>query len=313
MSLSQPIVYLQPPKKRQARALPFPIAIGKRYRLAIPQPCSESALHGLIGDYRIGTQTADIVPLQPSASGEATGYFWDTDCDITAIGASVTLSSDGSVQTLADCRLDNNRLRLDRASLDGPELEPVGDGAVLRMAVRFELTCSTDAFAAQLGMLHLVQANRFITLENGEQISLLQSSDDDAPLLYLTDSSQNEPMAWLSAEQPANRIQAYTVSADVAQPLQPHVEGETVASVTVLERYSTYLMQRSIATEHEPAIWTPILAPVSWGWSIRAGRRPDGDWAIMRRKVMLPTTGHDGLQLPLWHNNSLACAVGTGS
>lgn len=50
--------------------------------------------------------------------------------------------------------------------------------------------------------------------------------------------------------------------------------------------------------------------PVTWGWSICVAKNGADEWAIVRRKLMLPTVGHEGLQLPHWHNQLIACEQG---
>lgn len=303
------ITYLYPQQKRETAKLPAPIKIGKRYALQTQHGSAIQSVHGLLNDYRISTEAAEIVPLGVSINGEIAAYFWDADSDLRALsGDVITEDDDASVHALSACRLQNNRLELNRTDLKGPEIHTTERGALLTLSPTFEFSYTTDAFAARLGMLHLLQAKRFITLANGQQMTILDSGDEDSSILYLDTPKADDPMAWLSSDQPLGESQAYSVSVPISQAVPQLIDGETVESLTVLERYSSYLMQRALCPGENQTIWTPIYPPISWGWSIRAGCRSDGDWAIMRRKLMLPITGHDGLHLPLWNGNSQVCS-----
>ncbi|MGR9117276.1 MAG: hypothetical protein ACU85E_16080 [Gammaproteobacteria bacterium] len=282
-----------------------PLVIGRRYFLENQQPLSG---HGVIGDYRVDSQKAEIVPLIPSASGKTAFFFWDDDCDLKLLAGAVKTESENSLRPLSEYRLRTNRLEMNQAALNGPEINPAEQGALLTLSPNFVFTYTTDAFTARLGMLHLVQAKRYIVLANGEQITLLDSGDEADPVLYLEHSDDSQPMKWMSAEQKRGESKEYSVNMTISQTIPEHFLGEAVVNVTVLERYSSYLMQRGISLADNLTIWTPIHPPLSWGWSIRVGCRSDSDWAIMRRKLMLPISGHDGLQIPLWNRNSFACS-----
>jgi hypothetical protein len=90
------------------------------------------------------------------------------------------------------------------------------------------------------------------------------------------------------------------------QTIPDQYQEKTVESVTVLEQYKSYFMQRERSDSAERVIWTPLLEAVNWGWSIRVGYRADGELGILRRKLMLPAVGNDGLELPQWQTNHLA-------
>lgn len=302
-----PIIQLHPQRTFPTSEGPT-LAVGHRYTLR-PQPSiAEDSVHGLIGGYRISPQSATIVPLQHS-DADVPAYFWDPDCDLTAVAGTVTTAPGASPIPLSDCRLRHNRLMLDQTNLSGPELDVSAQTACLTLSPRFDFTFSTDACAARLGMLHLVQAQRFMILESGRQVTLLDCGQTETSVLYLEDAVADTPLTWLSPVQAAGTTQSYRVDVTVAQPIDEQLESETVVSVTVLERYRSYLMQRASPEDDDTTLWTPVYPALSWGWSIRVGRRPDGDWAIMRRKLMLPISDHDGLQLPHWQNNTFTCAA----
>jgi hypothetical protein len=115
-------------------------------------------------------------------------------------------------------------------------------------------------------------------------------------------------MAWTSSDQALGESQPYRISSTISQAIPEQWHGQAVVDLVVMERYSSYLLQRATLAEDNQTLWTPLYFPISWGWSIRAGRRYDGEWDIMRRKLMLPITGQDGLQFPLWRDNSLQCS-----
>ncbi len=304
MSLPEYITPLYPPKKAVGKPLPALISIGKRYLLENLPGLADRNIHGLVAGYRFDARHAEIVPLQASDNGGVAVYFWDTHCDLAAFATNVKTAADAPAQPLSSYRLCNNRLELRQTVMNGPEIATNEHGTLLTLSPCFEATFSTDAYAARLGMLHLVQAKRLAVLASGRQITLLDSGDE--PVLYLPEPDDEQALAWESSDQALEESRTYSLSADISQAIPADIHGDPVAELTVLERYSSYWLQRAVL-DGEQTIWTPAHAPISWGWSIRAGRRYDGEWDIMRRKLMLPITGHDGLQLPVWRNNSQAC------
>ena len=71
----------------------------------------------------------------------------------------------------------------------------------------------------------------------------------------------------------------------------------------MLEQYNSYIMQKP-EYQDNCAIWIPLVTPISWGWSIRATRVPDQrQFAIARRKLLMPNIANNGLQLPQWERN----------
>lgn len=306
MTLPEYITYLHPPKKIVTpSSSPF-LLIGKRYPLENLPLLADQSIHGLIGGYSLESRTAEILPFEASESDTTAVYFWDSHCDLAAFPADVKTSAADSALPLAKYRLSNNRLELQQARLNGPEITTSECGALLSLSAHFEFTFSTDAFAARVAMLHLVQAKRYAVLEDGTRVMLLDSGEEDEPVLYLTDADANQTMAWMSPDQPFGESQSYQASSNISQIIPEQLQGQAVTDLIVLEHYSSYILQHAIPMDDEQTIWTPLYSPISWGWSIRAGRRHDGVWDVMRRKLMLPITGHEGMQLPLWRSNNLS-------
>jgi hypothetical protein len=282
---------------RPAPAAPVPekprqtlLRAGRYYRF---QSDAEGASHlpsGLVGGYRFDAQSARIEPAMHNG-GAALAYPYDAD------SSTVTRHWRVSGEDGPGYSLEANRLSLESTELQGPEL--VGEGALtyLRMRPVFHLGYYSDAYAAQLGVIHLVQSQRFMMMSGGERIELLEA---ETPVLYL---QSEEAIALLSDGQPQGQRQNYEYSLGIQQAILAQQNGVTVESVTVLEQYHSYFMQRECTDDAGAVIWTPALAPITWGWSIRVGRRSDQEWGILRRKLILPTVGHDGLEFPVWEAN----------
>jgi hypothetical protein len=295
----------KPPRPLPPRAVT--IHTGVRYYAESQDLSGLNSIHGVIGDYVVSSECAEVTPVI-TGSDLTECIFWDADVDLSQLGCDELRVASGQPLPLAGCELKSNRLVLKSAALDGPEV--IGDGGetMLTLSPRFDFIFSTDCGAAQLGVINLVSSNRFITLESGDEIGLLKSGDEAAPALYLEGPLDQQPVKLLCDRQEAGVTQTQSFCMEISQLIPDVVGSESVASVTVLEHYCSYFMQRSLPLDDHP-VWTPVYAPISWGWSIRVARRYDGEWSIVRRKLMLPTTGHEGLQLPLWHSNSVACSM----
>jgi len=306
--MSQPeyIHYLYPPKQPVNISEAPTLTIGKKYRLRHLKH-SNGIQHGLIGDYQLNLQTAEITPLSGMNDEIVSGYFWDSHCDLEALSLHVEIDRHVNAESIKKYRLDNNRLEIQVAALHGPVIAATGQSALLSLSPHFEVRYSTDAFSAQLSLLHLVQTRRFFTLANGKCLHILDSGEEDQAVLHLSSAEAQQPMAWSSPVQQQGTSQIYQITNEISQAIPAAIDNQPVIGLTVLERYSSYWLQRALPFNSE-SIWTPLAPPISWGWSIRVGRRYDGEWDIMRRKLMLPISGADGLQLPLWKRNSLACA-----
>jgi len=240
----------------------------------------------LVGDYRVGPAAG---LYEPAAAHHGELYVYDADAITTP-------------DMLA------NQLQWLSGYTDGPEVQQRALENSLHMSMQFAVQFTTHAVDAQLGVVHLVSSQRHLQLQDGETITLLETEE---PVLYLDHHNHQQGVECIDACQPLHREQAYHYTLQLHQAIPDTFDSRPLETLTVLEQYQSYFLQRP-CLEGRDTIWTPLLAPVSWGWSIRVGRRADGQWTIVRRKLVLPGVGHDGLQLPLWQTNTRLLALNGG-
>jgi len=257
--------------------------------------------HGIVGAYRLGLEVATIAPVA-AVDGEARFFIWDDEARFAAPETSWQ-QAECRHATITDCSVKGNHCVILASEVEGPELITSGETTRLQLSASWQLQWDTASYSAELGVITLQESQRFITLENGEQVTVTDSREADAPVLYLQGSDDREIVKPIAVQQQGVK-QQHGYSVTVSQHLPKSQDGHGVESVTVLEQYRSYFMQRPSDSKAR-TIWAPLVAPISWGWSIRVRRRHDGEWAIARRKLMMPTVGHEGLELPLWQNNSL--------
>ena len=257
--------------------------------------------HGLCGNYVITRDKAELLPMNQD-KGHMNGFFWDTDVEFTD---SISLVCEGEKKPLAGFALQGGNAQLVHATLSDPDLYEIEGKTFLRISPYFELEYRNQGFDSRLGLIRLLEATRFITLEDGKRIVVLDTSEHETPVLYLESIEQADPVEIIVNTHKAERIQTYTYQYELMQNIPDMINGQKVASVTVLEQYINYFMQQEISDTKVETIWTPVCMPISWGWSMRVEPRPDRSWYIARRKLMMPLTGHNGLEMPLWTTNSL--------
>ena len=298
----------KPPKQRpQALAN---LITGRCYIIDGNHSSGLIASHGIVSDYQVSSAQGKAVPLTiPSGHNSLQSCFlWDTDLDRKNLDISLLDEENQQTLVLADCAVKNNALEIDNHSLQGPELLTVDGVTRLTLSLQADYQFSSDSFAAQLGMIHLVEATRFIRLEDGREISLLNTHDNEAPVLVVEHPTDEQAVKLLHDTQDLGNKQTYSYHYSIGQDIPEYIDGIEVESVTVLEQYLSYFMQRAIPFDDRQNIWTPIHAPLLWGWSIRVGRRGDEEWGILKRKLILPTAGNDGFQLPEWEYNTAHCS-----
>ncbi len=233
----------------------------------------------LIGGFHFDSHCGETLPV--TETGPV--YCWDS------------LSPPGA--TIAE-----NEFQLLSASLEGLAIETGIDCAMLSISPHFAIRFTTRACAAQLGEIRLVSAKRFATDTDGMQHTLLDTGDA-APVLYLEDEHDTTLIRQRSDWQARDSEAHFNFDYRVGQVLQRDMLGLKVQSVTVLEQYSSFFMQRALAAGARDALWVPACAPVSWGWSLRVEPEAEG-WIITRRKLIPPVVGHDGWQMPQWQGNT---------
>lgn len=277
--------------------------VGRPYALENNVHGPVPATHGLIGGYRLSLQTAEIFPVIEDGQ-RLRGIVWDPDA---TLAPTLKPIDPESKLPLDDYTVRGNSIDLTGSTVDGPKLLETEETTTLVLDARFELCFRTPSCDASLGMIHLVEAQRFAVLGDGSRVVLLDTQGQEAPVLYLDDADADQPVRWLAKHQTSGAEQAYSHVLRLNQDIPEYRNDHTVESVTVLEQFTSYAVQRELGAVSDAAIWTPGCPPIRWGWSIRVERRVDRSWCIARRKLMLPILGHDGLELPVWTANSLGC------
>lgn len=252
---------------------------GRRYYVENRNCSVLNSTQSVLGNYRITTKCAEIVPLIPqTATAELSScFFWDSDVDVANLKGGITPALTVPLLRLSDCHLKTNHLQLNDISLNGPEVIVCGECTELTLTPRFDVSFVTDSHAARLGAIHLVQSTRIITLENGFQISLLDTGHEPTPVLYLESRLDDQPIKLIAIMQEQETVREYSLTPQISQRIPEELDGVAVETVTVLEQYHSYFMQRPVTTEAAEAVWIPVYAPITWGWSVRVGRRPDGE------------------------------------
>lgn len=256
---------------------------------------------GLIGGYHIGIDSAELETLDLSVP-PVQGFVWD--CALLTPRLREMLSVDNDRPSSAS----HNRLTLIDAKLEAPIVQMREDAPVLTISPQFELEWATEAYASQLGVVQLVESLRIAHFEDGESMVLLDTEGAGlGPVLYLNDADRRQAVKPVCAYQAKDQRQCVEFSEVVTQAIPAELAGKTVASISVLEKYTIYFMQNAAPDQPERYIWAPVHLPVVWGWSIRVQQRYDGVWDIFRKKLVMPIPSTEAPALPLWQSNSLRC------
>lgn len=264
---------------------------------------SETFQSDVVSDYQISQQQGKYIPY--SATGEpsiAATKLDDADARIAQFPGSLFFWE----HELSSIPLARNGLELVQATLNYPEILHDGFNSILSISPDFQFTYNTQQFAAELAEIRLVVSERFITLENGEKIFLVATTEK--PVLYLSALLTNidQPSADVFQHQTPlqhrGKLQEYQFTDKVQQVIPLTFKGYKVASMTVLEHFHSYFMQRPVVGASD-AIWVPAMPPLSWGWSIRVAPIIHNEWSIVRRKLMLPLVSEEGTHFPVWSSN----------
>ncbi|MEE2733062.1 MAG: hypothetical protein VYA55_19740 [Pseudomonadota bacterium] len=259
---------------------PVTVARGQRLPIGDLDSACLRDVSGVIGDYRISLEQGAVVPLTDS---DAAYYIWDNDSPLHT-------------------PVFENEFQLEAATLNRPVVERIAGESYLVMQPEFHVRFSTATHSARLGEIRLLESERFITLKNGDSLTISDTQEVGAPVLYLQHKEDQAILRQETDLQLQGTDREYFFCESVSQRIPEQVNGVEVSSVTVLERFSSYFMQQVMSVPDQ-SIWVPVCAPVAWGWSIRVGRRFDQEWDILRRKLMLPTVGHEGWEMPTWCSN----------
>lgn len=258
-------------------------------------------------------QIAGGIPLDESARADSVDIaVWDPDA---VLPGDLRVELNGQPVSASRLRLLRNPCLLKNWKMEGPALVPSEKGLCLSMTPRFDVHYHTEGYSGQLAELRMVESQRFVELESGRihwlqdtreaELPVLISARSDAPLELPKATGEASAFVQCTAAQPAGTTEDYEFCTPVSQRIPDELSGEKVKTVTVLEQYTSFILQRSCEpgsgqSASRENLWVPALAPLSWGWSIRVGKVGFDEWSIVRRKVFLPTPGNDGLQLPRW-------------
>ena len=272
-----------------SKVISRPVSIARGQRLPMGELKAESLkdVHGVIGGYEISLNRGDVSKVKDE---DGSYYIWDNDSPIHS-------------------PVFENEFQVEAATLNRPSVERVGGHYYLIMQPEFHVSFSTATHSARLGEIRLVESERFFTLENGDSITITDTQEIGEPVLYLQHCDDQTVVRQESDLQLQGTDREYSFCESVSQHIPEQVNGIGVTSVTVLERFTSYFMQQVLSAPGQ-SIWVPVCAPIGWGWSIRVGRRYDSEWDILRRKLMLPTVGHDGWEMPTWRSNLVQSASG---
>lgn len=235
----------------------------------------------MISAYSLKPNCAIVSPLQ----ADAAGFIWDSQ----------------GLPGLATA--ENECLMLD-SGLGDLTIEEGIRSNLLTVTPSFTLRYKTSAFPAKLGEVRLVTSQRFVTDVNGGRHVLVDTQDAGGPVLFVEDRDDFSVIKQITPWQSLDEEREYRFDYRISQSLQNTCCGVPVQSITVLEQYTSYFLQRAMAAKSSETIWVPAYPPMNWGWSLRVEPEQD-DWVITRRKLILPMEGQEGLQLPRWRSNLL--------
>ncbi|WP_426993736.1 hypothetical protein [Methylomonas sp. CM2] len=274
------------------------ISPGRRYPLNPNVANIAGGIDGLIGGYRLSLDRAEILPIVPN-QGAAHGFVWDEGRLPVGVATELAASHGGG---------GLSRLTLHAATLEGLEVKLIQQLPVLNITPRFAVEWETRGHGAQLGVVQLVESARTAHFADGGTLNLLNTANANAgPVLYLDDPGAPSPVIPVCGFQNADETSRFEFSESVRQPIYAELDGQPVASISVLEQYTLYFLANTAPDRPDDFIWTPVHLPIIWGWSIRVQQRFDGVWDIFRRKLIMPTPSTEAPPLPTWTDNSLRC------
>lgn len=301
-----PLPPRHPPVVRDIRIFP-----GHCYRIELPEAelnplavADDALQHGLVGAYRLAPDASEIEAI--NILGQPTlGFVWDADLLPPRICQA--LQGEAGQPRGADF----NHLNLLDTRMAVPEVRLIQNLPTLIICPRFELEWQTPAHAGQLGIVQLVESTRTAVLANGESVALLDTeSGGNGPVLLLNDPADSAAVKPVCGFQAQGRQQRFEFSHTASQGIPAEIDGQAVASLSVLEKYTLYFMQNADPLQPDRYIWVPVYLPIVWGWSIRVQQRYDGVWDVFRRKLIMPTPSTEAPALPRWRTNTLRCRNG---
>lgn len=300
--MDESISYLNIPKRPpslKAAASPS-LFIGRKYQL--PTELLSTNPHGICTNFVCSPDRGGATTHIDNKSCQH-GFLWDTDCLSNLTGTTLVTPAGENIAVNTNTHTLNNRFVITNTRLTKPAIHTIDDNQQLAIQAEFGYAFTADQMDARLGILSLVESNCYLVLENDQQYNLL-NTNEQAVLFLPGDDKTNAILPILDATK-SNTTLSQNKQINVAHTIPEQLNGIAVQSLTILEQYQTFFMQRELPFTSEN-IWTPLSAPISWGWSMRIARRYDGEWGIARQKLLMPSTGHNGMEMPTWENNSLA-------
>ncbi|MCQ8117291.1 hypothetical protein [Methylomonas rosea] len=257
--------------------------------------------NGLLGDYQLSIEQAMTIAVDTKQT-PTQAFVWNSDLLNPPLKNCLPITNAHPQQP------DQNRLTLLDASMAALEVSLLDDTPTLSIAPRFELEWDTAGFCSQLGILQLVESTRTVHFADGETMTLLDTeTENGGPVLYLSGTESHLPVMPLGRFQQQGQQQKLLFSQAVTQAIPSQINGNAVASISVLEKYTVYFMQNAGPDRPDLYIWVPVHLPIVWGWSIRVQQRYDGVWDIFRKKLIMPSASTEAPKLPLWQSNALLC------
>ncbi|HMW48450.1 MAG TPA: hypothetical protein PKD17_13130 [Cellvibrionaceae bacterium] len=261
-----------------------------------------AGVHGLAAPYRLADLGQGPV-YAPRAQYKGQIVIWDSNFDCAQLPKHIQLRQGDINVHAGNFALADNSLRILNCRLVGPALINAEGAIQLHMQPIFELDYQAEYFPAQVAELRVVTSQRFLNLHNGKTTLLTHTNETQGPAVVLGEMNTLfddteyltqifTPVLWQEHKQLRADMPIY-------QTIINECDGVPVTSLTVLEQYTSYFLQRYYAPT-KIGCWVPAAPPITWGLSIRVGKNGEDEWAIVRRKLIMPTPGHEGLQLPHW-------------
>jgi hypothetical protein len=290
-----------PPDKQQAKV--ESIHVGRRY--SFPEGVAGGPAGTVLADtdvcvgaYRVTPGQAQVVALDKRGPV----HVWNLDA--------ASLNRDEIERLWGRAgRLVGNRLQIAAAALDGPFLVAGTDGLMLQLTAEFELDWHTEEQSAALGGVETVQSRRSVHFEDGGTQVLIDTAAIEGPVRYAHPGGGDNAINSICAFQQLGRQGRHLYRVPLKQAIPEQIGGRVVSDITVLEQYTSHFLQCEDPTAPERCIWVPLISPMTWGWSIRVARRTDGEWGILRRKLVMPTCQDEGMVLPVWKTDTAACSM----
>lgn len=297
--MSDQVIYLKLPERTPAplASTVSNVMIGRQYH--VPHDGLGESLHGLCSAQDYCLQYGRIVPPRGDLC-----FVWDVDQELTEEEPELQAVEGDSITLNTTTDVLSSHFVYTHGGISEPQIIHQETTPQLTTTASFSFTIGTAFAAVRLGLISLVESQRFALLKNGERYTLLNTGDA-GPVLYLPDPANNVEVP-IPIMEITGGTQTTQHSHDIklTQSIPAQLDGSDIETLTVLEQYTSYFMQRELPfMQHN--IWTPVCAPITWGWSMRVAKHRDDDWCIVRKKLLMPTVGHDGMEMPVWEGNQL--------